>query len=771
MVTALILVCIRFALPAMAATTFDLKDVQVLGGPLKAAQDADAKYLFELNPDAFLNPYLRAVGLTPKAPFYGGWEARDGGNSGEILGHYLSAASEAWVVTGEIRFKQNVDHIVDELAECQARRRDGALYYDSRLDQEWQEVSRGDIRVTDSYVNGTATWYRVHKLLAGLLEAQRLVGNQRALSVARRLGDWACEITRNLSSDQWQHMLDAEFGGVNESLAELTARTGDGKYLALARRFHHKSVCDPLSKGQDRLAGLHANTQIPKIVGEARIYELTGDPSEKRIAEYFWDTVTRHHSYAVGGNSRSEHFGPPDRVTDDLAADDCETCNTYNMEKLTRHLFCWAPKAEYGDWYERALFNQILGSQDPETGMMCYFAPLDSGHNRQFSTPFDSFWCCVGTGMENHMLHGAGVYFKHGADHLWVNQFVPSELHWKAAGVRLKQETLFPSDGKIALRIVGGEGREFEMSIRKPGWAQALPEMTLNGGDVRYEHDPSGFLSIRRRWRAGDILAVHFKLSLRVEPSPGDPAMVTVAYGPNVLSLDLDESAGLQSGPARSWLEKPVLLQGAGAIDECVTRAQGDPLEFVSAGPMAALGYVYRPYSQVRHHRCATYFTVRDAKELSAEFEKQRQLDARTTDFYQPGDAQGETDHLLRGDKTRTGEGGEAAGNWRDATDGGWFSFEMRSDPDRPMTLVLTYWGSDDGSREFDIVVNGARIAREKLANKHPHQFYDVEYALPLGLTQSTPRVTVRLQALPGNVAGGLWKARLMRGWTHSWVV
>jgi len=602
----------------LAAEPFDLKDVAVLGGPLKAAQDADARYLLELNPDGFLNPYRRAAGLTPKAPFYGGWEARNDGNAGEILGHYLSAISKAWAVTGDRRFKERVDHIVDDLAECQAQRSDGALFYDPGLPAAWDAISKGDIKVENPYLNGIATWYRVHKVLDGLFDAQTYAGNEKALAIARKVGDWACAITRNLSEDQWQKMLEAEFGGVNEAFAELSPRTGDPKYLALARRFYHKAVCDPLAAGRDDLAGLHANTQIPKIEGEARIYELTGDPKEKRLAEFFWETVVRHHSYAIGGDSASEHFGPPDKITGALSNEDCETCCTYNMEKLTRHLFAWHPKAEYADWYERALFNHILGSQDPETGMMCYFVPLESGHERKFSTPFDSFWCCVGTGMENHMLHGSAIYYKRGADRLWVNLFVPSRVKWSEAGVEIRQETRFPEDGAVTLTIASKTPREFALSIRRPSWAIAKPVLKVNGRAISADAGSDGYLTVRRRWKSGDKIAVQYSMTLRVEPAPGDPSMVTLAYGPIVLSADMDEPVAKPS----STEDKPVLVTKGRPIGEWLQRIPGEGVRFESVKAVEPADYVFRPYAEIRHHRTATYFKLYTAVEWAAEAAK-----------------------------------------------------------------------------------------------------------------------------------------------------
>ena len=606
-----------------AAEPFELAEVKVLGGPLKAAQDADAKYLLELNPDGFLNPYRRANGLEPKAPFYGGWESRYNGNSGEILGHYLSAISAAYAATGDKQFKQKVDYVVGEIALCQAQRTDGAILCDPGQAKAWEAVSKGEISVDNPIINGCVTWYRVHKIVQGLLDAEAHVGSSKAREVNVRYGDWACNLTKNFSESDWQTMLEAEFGGANDGFAALADRTGDPKYVALARSFYHQVIFDPLAAGRDELAGRHANTQIPKVTGEAYLYELTGDPRAKRIAEFFWDAVVHHHSFAIGGNSENEHFGLPDRIADALTENDCETCNTYNMEKLTRRLFTWQPKAEYGNWYERALFNHILGSQDPGSGMMCYFVPLESGHARKYSTPFESFWCCVGTGIENHMLHGSAVYYKLGVARLWVNLFVPSEVTWPEAGMTIRQETHFPADGAIKLEIVKGSPREFALSIRHPGWAQARPTVLVNGTAIQYALGGDGFMTIHRKWAVGDSVEVEFEMALHVEPTPGDESTVTLEFGPLVLAADMDEPVDAALSAA-DWPATPVLVAKDRPIETWLRRLEGAEMQFRTVNAARPRDYLFRPFSEVKHHRSATYFKLYSASEWLSEEQKRK---------------------------------------------------------------------------------------------------------------------------------------------------
>ena len=594
--------------PILPASSFKLDEVRLLDGPLKQAQDADIRYLLQLNPDAFLNPYLRAVGLPPKAPFYGGWESRNDGNAGEVLGHYLTAISDAWAITHDPRFKQRADHIVDELETCQNRREDGALFYDARLPEAWAQISQGHIKVDNPFLNGIATWYRVHKILTGLMDAHRLCRNQKALQIAIKLGDWACNVTRNLSAEQWQTMLEAEFGGINDALVELTEQTENPKYAELALRFHHNKVCDPLAARNDNLAGLHANTQIPKIIGEARIYERTGDPVERAIAENFWSTVVRHLTYAIGGTSKSEFFGLADRYAEDLAEDDCETCCTYNMQKLTRRLFTWGPRAEYGDWYEKAQYNHILGSQDPETGMMTYFVPLKSGLVRKYCTPFDSFWCCVATGMENHLLHANAIYYKHLDDHLWVNLFAPSEVDWTEAGLKLRQETQFPQNGAVVIRVLSGSEHKAAISIRMPAWSTGKPTIKLSGKLKDYTVNSDGFITITHLWRAGDHLDIQFGMGLRIEPAPGNAGVVSLAYGPLVLSGDMGDPISTAVPNDMPSPPIPVLTLDKRPIDDWLKRLDGETLAFRSVNAVHPHDLIFRPFAELRRRRTATYF-------------------------------------------------------------------------------------------------------------------------------------------------------------------
>ncbi|HXG66819.1 MAG TPA: beta-L-arabinofuranosidase domain-containing protein, partial [Blastocatellia bacterium] len=711
------------------ASAFNLTDVRLLDGPFKKAMQLDADYLLRLEPDRLLSWFRKEAGLDPKGEAYGGWEAM--GVAGHSLGHYLSACAMMFASTGDARFRDRVNYIVGELELCQKANGDKESTFSGYVaaipngKKIFREVSAGDIRSQGFDLNGGwVPWYTLHKLFAGLLDAQQYCANERALAVAVKLADWADATTRGLTEEQFQRMLACEHGGMNESLAELYARTGDEKYLRLSRRFHHRAVLDPLTRGEDRLQGLHANTQIPKLIGLARRYELTGDVADKSAAKFFWDRVAHHHSYVIGGNSDGEHFGPPDRLSERLGQNTCETCNTYNMLKLTRHLFTWHASAEYADYYERALYNHILASQNPDDGMFCYYVPLRPGARKTYSTPFDSFWCCVGTGMENHAKYGEAIYFHHD-DTLWVNLFIASELRWKEKGVTLRQETLYPEADTVNLTFHNEKPVNLTLRLRYPAWATGGISVSINGRPQRVSAEPDSFVEVRQTWKSGDKVEVKIPISLRLRSLPDNPNRVAILYGPLVLAGEL----GPVDDPEAKWITYvPVLITENRPLTEWIKPVAGQPATFRTAGVGRPRDVTLYPFYRMHHKRYSVYWdlftpqqwALREAA-YKAELERARELEALTVDFAQPGEMQPERDHNMQGERTSAGEHQER--KWRHATDGGWFSFDVKVLPDKPVSLICTYWGGDGGARTFDILVNGVKIATQSLQNNMPGKF------------------------------------------------
>ncbi|MBN2475227.1 MAG: glycoside hydrolase family 127 protein [Pirellulales bacterium] len=743
---------------SLSAQSFDLSCVRLLDGPFRHAMEMDRQYLLKLEPDRLLHRFRKDAGLEPKAPEYGGWEKQT--ISGHSLGHYLSASALMYAATGDEELRRRVDYIVEELRQCQDANGNGYVAGIPNGKQVFQEVAAGEIRSKGFDLNGCwVPWYTLHKLLAGLLDAQRYCGSEPGLQVAGKLADWAEAVTAKLDAEKFQKMLACEHGGINESLAELYARTGEKRYLELSRRFHHRAVLDPLSEGKDCLPGLHGNTQIPKIIGVARRYELTADRTDRAIAEFFWDRVVQHHSYVIGGHGNGEHFGPPDRLNDRLGTHSAETCNTYNMLKLTTHVYAWSPTVEAADFYERALYNHILASQNPEDGMMCYPLPLKPGHFKSYSTPFDSFWCCTGTGMENHARYGEFIYH-HTDDELLVNLFIASELTWKEKALKLRQETRFPYEDRVRWVFDCPPDTELTLHLRCPGWLADLPAITINDKAAERSTRRGGYASIRRRWTAGDVVEMRLPMDLRLESMPDNPARIAVLYGPLVLAGDLGP---IDQPPPRI----PVLLTEGRAPRQWLKPVADRPLCWRTKDVGRPNDVTLSPLFATHHRRYSVYwdvFTPQQWAEREAEYqarqEHQRRLEARQIDSVRPGEMQPERDHHFQGENTTAGEFN--ARKYRDAKDG-WFSFEMQVVPDGPSVLSCTYWGSDRHLREFDVLVEGQKIATQKLETNRPDEFFDVEYPIPQELTEGKQTVTVRFQSHAGNTAGGLFGCRILR--------
>ena len=544
----------------LQAAPFEPGDVKLLPGPYRHAMELDAKFLLSLDADRLLSRYRKEAGLPEKAPNYEGWESQ--GIAGHSLGHYLSACARMSRAAGDPQFCTRVAHVVAELAECQAANGDGFLGAMPNGKQVFSEVSRGEIRSAGFDLNGSwVPWYNLHKLFAGLIDAHRYCGNEQALQVATRLGDWALAVTAKLTPEQWQQMLACEHGGMNESLAELYALTGNEAYLELAKKFYHTQVLDPLAAERDELAGKHANTQVPKAIGVERLYQLTGDKRLARIAPFFWKTVTENHTYVNGGNSDSEHFGPPRRLSDRLGHATSETCNTYNMLKLSSALFCRDPQAAYADYMERALWNHILASQHPETGQVCYYVSLRSGDFKKFMGLLD-FTCCNGSGMENHSRYGDVIYFHSGDRELWVNQFIASELDWKAVGVRVIQETDFPASEVVRLRINVDQPKTLKLHLRHPRWIDGEFAVTLNGAPLNVASAAGDYVTIDREWRDGDVVELRLPMGLRSEPMPDKSNRVAAFYGPILLAGDM--------GTAESRPETPIIVSASEAAGDWI---------------------------------------------------------------------------------------------------------------------------------------------------------------------------------------------------------
>ncbi len=517
------------------AYAFDLRDVRLSDSPFKDNMQRESKWIMSLSTDRLLHSFRTSAGAWAgleggytAVKKLGGWESLDCELRGHTTGHILSGLAYLYASTGEEKYKQKSDSIVDGLAEVQeVLLQNGQNGYLSAFPENLINRNIAGQRVW-------APWYTLHKIYSGLIDQYLYCDNEKARDIIIKTAKWAYDKLSPLSEEQRKIIIRNEFGGVNESFYNLYSITGNPEHKELAAFFYHNDVLDPLAEKKDDLNGKHANTFIPKLLGEARNYELTADRRSREMAEFFWQTVIDRQTYCTGGNSHKEKFIPSNKISEYLTGYTQETCNTNNMLKLTRHLFCWSADPGYADYYERALYNHILGQQDPESGMVAYFLPLLPGAHKVYSTPDRSFWCCVGTGFENHAKYGEAIYY-HTDKELFVNLFIPSELTWKEKGMKLIQETRFPETGRVSLTVRADKPVRLAFNLRYPAWSNKV-EVKVNGKKYGVKQEPSSYIVLDRTWKTGDKVEINYSMSLQVEETNDDPEVFAITYGPLVLA-------------------------------------------------------------------------------------------------------------------------------------------------------------------------------------------------------------------------------------------
>lgn len=751
------------------AKPFDLKDVSIIGGPFKHAMDLNKEYLLQLEADRLLARFREYAGLEAKAPQYEGWEAMS--LSGHTLGHYLSACSMLYASLSEESFKQRVDYIVDELEICQNAHGDGYVSGIPRGKELFLEVASGDIRSKGFDLNGGwAPLYTIHKLFAGLRDAYHLTGNKKAVKIECKLADWLDNILQGLSDEQMEELMICEYGGMNEVLADLYADTNNEKYLKLAERFWHKLVLDPLSQQIDSLPGKHANTQIPKIIGLAREYELTKDNKRKETAEFFWNQVIHHHSYVTGGNSFGEYFSEPDKLTDRLGPHTTETCNTYNMLKLTKHLFEWNGSVEAADYYERALYNHILASQDPIEGGVCYFVSLAMGGYKDYNHKFNHFTCCVGTGMENHASYGSSIYF-HNEDKLYVNQYIPSSLHWKDKELKITQQTDYPESDQILLQVNSQTVVDFTLCIRYPKWAENGIQIKINGRQQTIDTAPGNFIEITRVWRNDDKVEIIIPFTLRLESLPDNPNRAAIMYGPLVLAGELGP---IDDPNVKSYLYTPVMISNHQPPSKWIRPIEGKPNTFQTVDAGYPRQVELYPFYRMHHKIYSVYWDLfteekwaQAEKEYHKAREKMRILDECTIDFVQLGEMQPERDHHFQGEITSVGTVNNRG--YRQAGTDGWFSVDMslvtlmKEKAQTDLMLVITYTSAPEiANCKFDILVDENQLQDGIEGIVETDKFYNVNYDLPLKMIEGKEKITVQFKAHPGHRVRRVFGVRIV---------
>lgn len=745
---------------------FSLQDVKLLNSPFLQAQQTDLHYILALDPDRLSAPFLREAGLTPKAPSYTNWE--NTGLDGHIGGHYLSALSMMYASTGDTAIYNRLNYMLNELHRAQQAVGTGFIGGTPGSLQLWKEIKAGDIRAGGFSLNGKwVPLYNIHKTYAGLRDAYLYAHSDLARQMLIDLTDWMIDITSGLSDSQMQDMLRSEHGGLNETFADVAEITGDKKYLELARRFSHKVILDPLIKDEDRLTGMHANTQIPKVIGYKRVAEVSLDDKDwnhatewDHAARFFWNTVVNHRSVCIGGNSVREHFHPSDNFTSMLNdVQGPETCNTYNMLRLTKMLYQNSgdvdnsnkPDPRYVDYYERALYNHILSSQEPDKGGFVYFTPMRPGHYRVYSQPETSMWCCVGSGLENHTKYGEFIY-AHQQDTLYVNLFIPSQLNWKEQGVTLTQETLFPDDEKVTLRIDKTAKKKLTLMIRIPEWAGNSEgyEIIINGKKHLYDIQTgaSTYLPIRRKWKKGDMITFHLPMKVSMEQIPDKKDYYAFLYGPIVLAASTgtenldgiyaDDSRGghIAHGRQIPLQEVPMLIGNHDSIRPSLHKLSGNKLAFSYDGNVypaqKSKSLELIPFFRLHNSRYAVYFrqaseeqfkTIQE--EMATAERKATELANQTVDLIFPGEQQPESDHGILDETSETGTDKDR--HFRRAK--GWFSYKLKVKEEASQLMITV---RQEDRNKAVILLNNEKLAVHPTISKADKDgFITLCYLLP----------------------------------------
>ncbi|MEJ6951777.1 beta-L-arabinofuranosidase domain-containing protein [Natronospora cellulosivora (SeqCode)] len=763
----------------MSAKFSELNNVKLLESDFKESQELGLEYLLSFDIDRFLAPCFEVQGLEAPngAKRYQGWEAKAVHNwgderftlAGHSLGHWLSAAAITYKATANKLLKEGLDYAVSQLHFLQKETSSG--YIGGIQIETFEKLFAGEV---DNWADGYwVPWYGVHKIYQGLIDAYLYGDNQVALEVVSKFADWAREGTDNLSDEEMQKMLDVEHGGMNDSFAQLYGITGNEDYLRLARRFTHDKVLSPLEREEDQLTGLHANTQVPKAVGAAEIYGQDSNYGNyKKAARFFWETVVNNRSYVIGGNSISEHFEALGAET--LGVKSCESCNTHNMLKLSEHLFSWQKDSFYMDFYENALYNHILGSQDPETGNKMYFISTLPGHYRIYGTADESFWCCTGTGMENPGRYSKCIYYEDDSS-LFINLFIPSELNWEEQGLKIKMETKYPYQDKVLIKVIEGSG-DAKINLRVPSWINGEMTAVVNN-ETTYSQDQASYMTISKNWKQGDTIEVTIPMGLEKYISRDNPNKVAFRYGPLVLAAALGRDGYPESdtfiseiGLDMTTTNVPHLFYEGDNINELLELVDANSLTFKISGKYTSTGedLTLMPFYKIHHQFYNLYWFL---NEEQGSYEKK--LNDITIDSVEPDGQQDELGHTLKSKNSHHGsfvENGKIY-YWRDAwgSNDAYFSYNMKLD-DGDNYLYVQYWGDDSSfeiegdtyNREFDILIDGIKIAEEGLDRENPGQSYRRFYKIPEKLIEDKDLVTVKFAVKDDRTcAGGINDIRI----------
>jgi DUF1680 family protein len=766
------------------ANEFPLGNVVLLDGPFKHARDLNIHTLLQYHVDRLLAPYLREAGLKPRDSSYTNWAGLDG----HIGGHYLSALSMNVAATHNKECEIRLKYMIEELKACQQanakNNREWGIGYVGGVPNSkniWSALQKGDLT---AYRSAWVPWYNVHKTFAGLRDAWIYTGNEDAKMMFLKFCDWAIQITSKLNDSLMQSMLDTEQGGMNEIFADCYQITSDKKYLLAAKRFSHHMLLYPMADGMDNLDNKHANTQIPKVIGFERIGELSHDEQFSKAGSFFWQTVTENRTLAFGGNSRREFF-PGVAACSDFINDveGPESCNSYNMLKLTEDLFRTNANSKYADYYERTLYNHILSTQHPKNGGYVYFTPVRPRSYRVYSAPNEAMWCCVGSGMENHSKYNSFIY-THSGDSLFLNLFIASILKWKSHDVEIKQQTRFPFEEKTQMIITRGAA-QFTLMVRYPFWVQdGSMKIMVNHKAVSFTRNPASYVAIHRLWKKGDTVTIALPMHNTIEHLPNLPEYIALLHGPIVLAAktgteDLkglladDSRWGQIPGGAKLPIDKaPIIIDdNPSGIAGQLVPVKNEPFQFTAAGlkMINPAPVVFQPFFQIHDARYSVYWMALSPSQYQSYLDSLRakeyakmNLQNRTIDFVAPGEQQPEADHAMQAKSSNSGNTHDMF--WRDAQDSGFFSYELSTAGKTDLVLQVSYWGAEWGSRGFDIFIDDEKLLTENNTGRwNKSDFFDITYAIPDSMIRGKDHVRVKFQALAGNTAGAVYYLRLLK--------
>ena len=784
------LIIIAFALAATFASaqdklyhnTFNLNQVELLDGPFKHAMDLNVKVLLEYDTDRLLAPFLHEAGLPKKAEYFPNWAGLDG----HVGGHYVSALAIHYAATGNQECYDRLVYMIDELERCQNANGNGYIGGVPNSKELWGNLKNGDFGL---FRRAWVPWYNVHKMYAGLRDAWQYAGIEKAKDMFIKFCDWGLDIISGLDDNQMEQMTGTEFGGMNEVFADAFQITGDRKYIEAAKRFRHKDIFENMADGNDNLDNKHANTQVPKAVGYARVAALDNDERARNAAEFFWDRVANHRSVVIGGNSRSEHFpAASDYKSYVEHREGPESCNTNNMLKLTEFLFAIDPKAEYADFYEKAMFNHILSTQHPEHGGYVYFTPLRPAHYRVYSAVNEGMWCCVGTGMENHGKYGEFIYTHDGAQELRVNLFVASRLNWTENKATITQETQFPYSESSKLTINLKKKRKFRLMVRCPEWTTSDFSIKVNGKEVAAGAQPSSYVAIERKWKNGDVVEISLPMQNTIEPLDHETEYLAVKHGPIVLAARTgnQDLAGLVADDGR-WshiahgslvpvAETPIMIGTESQIENKVSALkpiEGKPLHYDATALFDNSRFAnveLEPFFSLHDSRYAVYFLSLTSDDYTKMLEKIKadepaalELDRRTVDAIVPGEQQPEADHKIQSQNSTTGNQDNKP--YRTVRRGGSFSYDLYPDGNTGLSLSIGYWGAENNqNRAIEILIEDMPFITEKdFPTNGQAEIVRKEYQIPVGFYQGKEKIRITFRAVDGTQAPRIFDIRFLK--------